>query len=53
MLNRIMKTDRFIDMNLEQRTLPITGEYGDSLDIEKKYDSNIYPLNILNKQSNA
>ncbi len=53
MLNRIIKTDRFIDIDLEQKTLPSTGEYGDSSGIEKKYDSNIFPSNILNQQSNA
>jgi len=53
MLNRIIKTDRFIDIDLEQKKLPSTGEYGDSSGIEKKYDSNIFSFNILNKQANA
>jgi hypothetical protein len=48
MLNRIIKIDRFIDIDFDGKTLPITGEYGDSSDIEKKSDNN-----ILNRQSNA
>lgn len=49
MLNRIVRIDRFIDMNLEQRILSTPDEYGDSIGIE----NNILPFNILNKQSNA
>ncbi len=50
MLNRIMKIDRYIDIDLEQRPLPITGEYGDSSGMERTFDNH---LSILNKQSNA
>jgi hypothetical protein len=40
-------------MNLEQRILPITSDYGDSSVVEKKYHSNISSFNILNRQANA
>jgi hypothetical protein len=54
MINRIVRTDRFISIDLEQRTSPITGEeHGDSFDSQKKYDGNLSLSNILNKQSNA
>ncbi|CAF0798269.1 unnamed protein product [Rotaria sordida] len=52
-LNRIIKTDRFIDIGLEQKILSIPNEYGDSSRCQKKYDDNIFLSNILNKQSNA
>ncbi|CAF3611650.1 unnamed protein product [Adineta steineri] len=53
MLNRIIKINRFISIDFEQKPLSITGEHGDSFDIQKKYDDNITSLNFLNKQSNA
>jgi hypothetical protein len=53
MLNRIMKTDRYIDINSEPRSLPITREYGDSSDAKKTFESHISSFNILNKQTNA
>lgn len=53
MINRIVTTDRFISIDLEKGTSPITGEYGDSSDTRKKYDGNLSPSNILNQQSNA
>ncbi|CAF0962118.1 unnamed protein product [Adineta steineri] len=53
MLNRIIKINRFISIDFEQKPLSITGEHGDSFDIQKKYNDNITSLSFLNKQSNA
>jgi hypothetical protein len=54
MLNRILKMNRMINIDLEKRILPIsTGEYGDSFDIQNKHEGDITSSNILNKQSNA
>ena len=53
MMNRILKMDRFISIDFQRKTSPITGEYGDSFDTQRKYDGGLSPLNILNKQSNA
>jgi hypothetical protein len=50
MLNRIIKLDRYIDIDLEQKFLPNTGEYGDSSGMKKTFDNH---LSILNQQSNA
>jgi hypothetical protein len=50
MLNWIIKIGRYIDINPAQR---ITGEYGDSSDAKKTFESHISSLTIWNKQSNA
>ncbi|CAF2992783.1 unnamed protein product [Rotaria sp. Silwood2] len=52
-LNRIIKTDRCIDIGLEQRILSLPNQHGDSFRSHKKYDDNIFLSNALNKQSNA
>ncbi|UJR33276.1 hypothetical protein I4U23_020731 [Adineta vaga] len=53
MLNRMVKSDRYLAISLEQKTFSITGEYGDSCTSPKQYNEYISSLNILNKQSNA
>lgn len=49
MLNRMVKSDRYISINREKLTLPPTGEYGDW----KQSNEPISTLNVWNKQSNA
>ena len=54
MLNRILKMNRLININLEKTISPFSiGEYGDAFNISNKYDGNISISNLLNKQTNA
>ena len=48
-----MKIDRYLDIELESKSLSTTGEYGDSFDIENKYETNIFSSNVFNIQTNA
>ena len=53
MLNRIMKNDRYLDIDLEQKPLPIIAEYGDSFEVGKIFQSQLASFYTLHKQSNA
>lgn len=53
MLNRTMKIDRYLDIDLEPKSLPIAAEHGDALSMEKPFHNQLSPSYDLYKQSNA
>lgn len=53
MLNRTMKLGRYIDIDLEQKFLPIAAEHGDAFAIDKTFHNHLSPSYDLYKQSNA
>lgn len=58
MVNRIIKSDRVIDINLEQKASaivehPISNDQGDVMMIEKTNKQHLSSMDLLNKQFNA
>lgn len=53
MLNRILKMDRIIEIDLEKKALENPSEHGDTVGCQKKHDNNMLLSRFLNKQSNA